>query len=47
MAFLQWLVRGLVLLIFTATALVLLAEVSKWAPDPTLEAARAQRMQRC
>lgn len=40
MALLSSLVRGLGLAVFMLIALGLLAEVSKWAPDLTLEAAR-------
>jgi len=40
MALLQSLARGLVLAVLMSIALGLLAEVSKWVPDLTLEAAR-------
>ncbi len=40
MALLQSLARGLVLVVLMSIALGLLAEVSKWVPDLTLEAAR-------
>ncbi len=39
MALLQSLARGLVLVVLMSIALGLLAEVSKWVPDLTLEAA--------
>ena len=40
MALLQSLARGLVLVVLMSIALGLLAEVSKWVPDLTLEVAR-------